>query len=210
MSELLVKIKDALVELEEDAAVLHVKEALEAGVPAQDIIVEGLQGGMKVIGDRFASRKYFLPELIMSAEIMKNLAEIVKPYVKGEGEEAKKAVVVIGSAKEDIHDIGKNIVALTLEANGFEVYDVGVDVPSSAFIAKAQEVNADIIAISALLSTVVGKVAEAISDFKTAGLTAKVIVGGAAFTQAAADAVGADAYALDAWAAQVAINELLA
>lgn len=202
------KIKDAMVGLEGDLLKTEVKKALGQGTKAEEIILHGLQEGMKEVGNKFANREYFLPELILSASIMEQASSIILPYMETrDNNQGKTYKVVIGSAQDDVHDIGKSIVSLVLKANGYEIYDIGVDVPAESFIKKAEEVGADVIAISALLSTVVVKVKEAISEFKQENIGAKILVGGAAFTAESAKEMGADGYGKDAWAA---VEELAA
>lgn len=204
------KVKNAMVNLEGDLLETEIKAALDAGVKPDQIILHGLQEGMKEIGDKFASREYFLPELILSASIMETASAIIMPIMEKErGKKEKAYKVVIGSAKDDVHDIGKNIVGLVLKANGYEVFDLGVDVPADKFVEKAEEFGADVIAISALLSTVLVKVKEAISEIKEEGMKAKILVGGAAFTAESAKQVGADGYGKDAWAAVAELKKIL-
>ena len=197
-------LKDAIVALEEDAVLTATKKALDAGIAPLDIIENGLMPGLNIIGERFDSEEVFLPELIQSAMIFQTAMNILQPKIKEQGITAKKTgTVVIGTVKGDMHYIGKNIVKLLMQTAGFEVHDLGVDVDPFAFILKADEVNADIIALSALLTTtLVGQkdVIEALEGQEKRDKY-KVMVGGGAVTQKWAEEIKADSYTETAYAA---------
>lgn len=174
------------------------KSAIAAGMDPLEVIDEGFSVGIAKVGDLFGRGELFLPELILSAEAMKVATDILSAALpKGA---KKRGKVVIGTAQGDIHDIGKSMVVSFLQANGFEVYDVGRDVETQKFIDKAQEVDADIIGMSALLTTTMSGQKTLIEELKKAGLRDrfKVMVGGAPATQRWADRIGADAYGVDA------------
>ena len=173
-------------------------EALSAGVNPQDIITHGLQAGMNAVGEKFSSGEYFLPDMLMAARAMKAALEILTPLLEGTGMETMGRVV-IGTVEGDMHDIGKNVVATFLRGSGFEVFDLGNNVPDKNFIDEVREKKPDILGLSALLTTtmpVMGRVIKALGE---AGLrsSVKVIVGGAPVTQDFANHIGADAYAHD-------------
>lgn len=187
------------------------EEALGMGVEAYEAITEGLVKGMDVVGRKFSEGEYYVPEVLISARAMYSAMEVLKPYVKHEAvEEAGR--VVIGTVYGDLHDIGKSLVRMMLEGAGFEVYDLGVDVSKEAFIEKAREVKADIIAMSALITTTMTYMREVIEALKQAGLRdkVKVLVGGAPLTEDYAKEIGADGYASDAVEAVKKAKELLA
>ena len=165
---------------------------------ASDILEEMIHG-MSIVGDKFERKEYFVPETLLSAHAMQKGLEILKPYLKIEKAKAK-GKVIIGTVEGDIHDIGKNLVAMFLEGAGFEVHDLGRDVPATVFIEKAKEIKPDIVALSALLSTSIEKMREIIEEFSGNNLREdlKIIVGGAALSQDIADEIGADGYAEDA------------
>jgi trimethylamine corrinoid protein len=185
------------------------KSAIAAGMDPLEVINEGFSVGIAKVGDLFGRGELFLPELILSAEAMKVATDILSAALpKGA---KKRGKVVIGTAQGDIHDIGKSMVVSFLQANGFEVYDVGRDVETQKFIDKAQEVDADIIGMSALLTTTMSGQKMLIEELKKAGLRErfKVMVGGAPATQRWADRIGADAYGVDAADAAEKAKKLL-
>jgi len=200
--EILERIRRLMVEIRIDEVKEAVDEALRMGIKPLDIIDNALTPAIREIGDLFEKGEYFLPELIISADLFKEIMdEKLKPLLTAEGS-AREVLgrVVIGTVKGDLHDIGKNIVATMLEIAGFEVYDLGVDVAPEEFVRKAKEVNADIVAMSALLTTTMMEMKNVIELLKREGLRdkVKVIVGGAPVTEEFARQIGADAYAEDA------------
>jgi len=185
------------------------KSAIAAGMDPLEVINEGFSVGIAKVGDLFGRGELFLPELILSAEAMKMATDILSAALPQGAK--KRGKVVIGTAQGDIHDIGKSMVVSFLQANGFEVYDVGRDVETQKFIDKAQEVDADIIGMSALLTTTMSGQKTLIEELKKAGLRDrfKVMVGGAPATQRWADRIGADAYGVDAADAAAKAKKLL-
>lgn len=204
------KIHSALVNLNISGIADLTKSAIEQGVPATDILNKGLLLGMKVIGDRFCNGEVFLPELILSGRVMKQAMAILKPTFKVR-EFKNRGKIAIGTVKGDIHDIGKNLVLMMLEGNGWEVVDLGVDVPAEGFCTFVKENDIDILGMSALLTTTVPGLKESIDAIKEAGLRdkAKIIVGGALVTQSIADKYGADGFASNAVEAVELANRLL-
>lgn len=171
--------------------------ALEAGITPSDIIEKGMSPGMKEVGERFARYEIYLPEMMMAAEAWEGAMQILEPKLLESGGERKKAGrVVIGTVKGDIHSIGKNIVGALLKMSGFEVFDLGVDVAASAFVTKAEEVGADVIAASALMSTTIPQQKSIIEHLEARGARGKycVLVGGGSTSQEWADSIGADGY----------------
>ena len=150
------------------------------------------------VGELFDKGKYFLPQLIGSAEAMKNAIEVLEPLLLRESGEADMPVVVIATVEGDIHDIGKNLVALMLKNHGFQVIDLGKDVPKEEIIRAAQEHNADIIALSALMTTTMQRMKEVVDYAREQNVQAKIMIGGAVITQEYADEIGADGYSGDA------------
>jgi len=211
--EILERIKNLLIDIKIDEVEEAVKEALDAGLSPLEIIEGGLAPAMRVIGDKFEKGEYFLAELVAAGETFKEiLTNMLRPKMMERGEITKKlGRVVIGTVRGDLHDIGKNIVATMLESAGFEVYDLGVDVPPEEFVRKAKEVGADIVAMSALLTTTMMEMKNVIEELKKAGIRdkVKVIIGGAPITEEFAKEIGADAYGEDAVKAVKICKQLL-
>ena len=185
-------------------------EALGAGTNPQEIIIHGLQVGMAVVGEKFSDGEYFLPDMLMAARAMKAALEVLKPSLEKTGMPTI-GKVVIGTVEGDMHDIGKNVVATFLSGNGFEVFDLGLNVPAQNFIDEVKEKKPDILGMSALLTTtmpVMGKVIKALEEIGLRS-SVKVIVGGAPVTQDYANYIGADAYAHDGGKAIPVCRQLL-
>jgi 5-methyltetrahydrofolate--homocysteine methyltransferase len=162
------------------------------------------------VGDLFEQKKYFLPQLIQSAEAMKKAFELLEPLIRAEGGEAPaKALIILATVKGDIHDIGKNIVALMLRNHGFIVHDLGKDVEAGLIIEKARETGADIIGLSALMTTTMVQMKTVIGLAEAEGLKCRFIIGGAVVNQAYAEEIGADAYAPDAHMAVKIARQLI-
>ena len=191
------KLNNALIAGDKSGLEQGVGDALKEGVTPSDIIEKGMSPGMKEVGERFARYEIYLPEMMMAAEAWEGAMQILEPKLLESGSELKKAGrVVIGTVKGDIHSIGKNIVGALLKMSGFEVFDLGVDVNASAFVIKAEEVGADIIAVSALMSTTIPQQKSIIEHLEARGVRGKycVLVGGGSTSQEWADNIGADGY----------------
>ena len=182
--------------------------ALAAGLTPADIMQNGFVKGISEIGELFESGEVFLPELMMAADAMAGATEVTNAALEGGAAEAK-GKIVIGTVQGDVHDIGKAIVIAYLKANGYEVTDLGRDVAAQTFISKAKELSADVIGMSALLTTTMEEQKKVIKALKDEGLHFKTVVGGAPATQRWADQIGADAYAEDANDGVKKINALL-
>ena len=165
--------------------------------PIDSILNEGLIGAMDEVGKRFSDGELFVPEMLMAAQAMKGGLETLKPHL-GEGAAEAKGTVIIGTVKGDLHDIGKNLVAMMMEGAGFNVVDLGVDVDAEKFVAAAKENNAQVVALSALLTTTMPAMEQTVTAIKEAGLATKSIVGGAPVTEAFAQQIGADGFSDDA------------
>jgi trimethylamine corrinoid protein len=201
---------DSLVNHDKAAAEDVAKRAIAAGVSPQEIMQNGFVVGIRKVGDQFDEGEVYLPELMLAAAAMEGAMEICNAALP-EGESETRGVVVIGTVEGDVHDIGKAIVAAYLRANGYEVYDLGRDVPVEAFVDKAEEVGANIIGASALLTATMRKQADILAELDDRGIRDKYkfIVGGAPCTQEYADSIGADAYAADASDGVKKIEKLL-
>jgi len=204
----LIKIKDRVIEGEVDEVRDMVKRAVDEGQEAKRILNEALLPGISIVGDKFEEGEFFLPEMLIAATAMKEGLKVLKPVLV-QGDMKAGGTVVMGTAKGDIHDVGKSIVGVMLEGAGFMVTDIGVDVGPDKFVEAAKENNADIIGISALLTTTIMGMKDVIKAVKEAGLKAKVMVGGASVTQEFADEIGADGYAPDAPSAVKRAKELV-
>jgi len=210
-SELFDHLNKAIVALENDDVVSNTAKGLEDGIAPLEIIEKGLLPGLNTIGQLFEDEEIFLPELMQSAQIFQGAMDLLQPRIQELGTDIKKkGAIVLGTVKGDMHYIGKNIVKLLLETSGFDVYDLGVDVDPFAFIIKAEEVKADVIAISALLTTTLVGQKDVLEALEGQGKRDqfKVVVGGGAVTQAWADEIGADGYAENAYGA-VALTKSL-
>ncbi len=176
-----------------------IKQALEEGIESEKILHEGLMAGMKVIGKKFKNDEIFVPGVLVAARAMNSGMEILKPKLIESGVESE-GTVVIGTVKGDLHDVGKNLVSMMLEGAGFEVYDLGTDVPAEEFVSKVKEVDADIVGLSALLTTTMNEMETVIEALKEAGIRDKVriMVGGAPITEDFAKDISADFYAKNA------------
>jgi trimethylamine corrinoid protein len=191
------KAKEAILAYDRAAAEDVARRALAAGMSPGEIMASGFIPGIQELGDLFESGEVFLPELMMAAQAMEGATMVCNATLAGAAAEAK-GKVVIGTVQGDVHDIGKAIVIAYLKANGFEVTDLGRDVSAETFIAKAQELKADVIGMSALLTTTMEEQRKVAKRVKEEGLPFKVVVVGVPCTQRWADQIGADAYAEDA------------
>jgi 5-methyltetrahydrofolate--homocysteine methyltransferase len=186
------------------------KQLLDEGVSPVDIINQGLIPGMAVVGEKFKANEFYIPEVLIAARAMHASMDIVKPLLS-ESDLQAPATVAIGTVQGDLHDIGKNLVAMMLEGAGFKVEDLGVDVNPAKFVAAITEKEADVLAMSALLTTTMPSMKDTIAAVEEAGLRdrVKIIIGGAPVTQNYADEIGADGYAPDAASAVDKLKELL-
>lgn len=188
------------------------RQALAAGIAPLEAINQGYVLGMRAVGEQFARGQMFLPDMMASAEAMRAAMEVLEPELKKLGKERPMAgIVVLGTTKGDIHEIGKILVGTLLAANGFRVHDLGVDVSGEKFAQQARELGADIVGVSALLTTTMRNQKSVIEALQQAGLRArvKVMVGGAPVTRRWAEEIGADGYAKDAMSAVVLARSLM-
>ena len=186
----------AVIEYNEKAAADLTKAELEAGSDIQKILQDGLIAPMDEIGQRFSSGELFVPEMLVAAQAMKAGLAVLKPKL-GKSKTKSSARVVIGTVQGDLHDIGKNLVAMMLEGAGFEVIDIGVDAEPEKFLVAAKEHNADVVALSALLTTTMPAMGKTVDVFRESGVSIKIIVGGAPVSKAFAEKIGADGYSAD-------------
>ena len=200
-------IADALIKGDRNTVVELTQKAIDDGVSPAEILSDGLIGGMNVIGVRFKNNEVYVPEVLIAARAMHGGLGVLEPHLKAGGVEPL-AVVVIGTVKGDLHDIGKNLVGMMLQGGGLEVVDAGIDVSPEKFVAAIKESGAKFVAMSALLTTTMPQMPEIIKAIKATGLDVKTLVGGAPVTQSYADEIGADGYAPDAASAVDKVLEL--
>jgi len=186
-------IAASVAEVDEDGTLAEVSKALDAGTDPL-VLVEALREGMSTVGERFEAKEYFLPELILSAEIFKNAISLIEPHLGGAGEPSAGSVV-IGTVQGDVHDIGKNIVATMLRCAGYEVRDLGTDVSPGAFVETAKETGATLVALSGLLTVAFDSMKSTVEAFADAGMrdSVKIIIGGGPVNEMVVGFCGADA-----------------
>ena len=192
---------DAITEMRESDAVALVNRLLDSGSPPLEVL-ESCRKAMEIVGKRFETGECFIPELILAGEILGQISAVVKPRVKQATEAKKLGKVVIGTVEGDIHDIAKDIVVFMLDINGFEVTDLGVDVPSAKFVETAKQTGAKIVGLSGFLTLAYDPMKDTVAALKAAGLTdVKVMIGGGQIDEQIRQYTGADAYGKDAMAA---------
>ncbi len=208
MSETLNEISSWLQKGRAPKVKTFVQQALDEGIPAAEILQDGLLAGMNIIGEKFKNNEVFVPEVLVAARAMNRGVEVLRPYLVADGVE-DKGVAILGTVKGDMHDIGKNLVRMMLEGKGLKVIDLGVDVPVEKFIDAARENDAQIICCSALLTTTMAEMRNVVEAVEASELKGKVkvMIGGAPITQSYCDQIGADYYTPDAAsAADVALG----
>jgi len=199
MSDQLIKY---IANMQEEEALALTKEMLESGVAPMEIL-DDCRAAMDIVGNRFENQEYFIPELILAGEILKSITAVVRPHIEGEEEVGEAIPVVVGTVAGDIHDIGKDVVVFMLDINGFEVHDLGVDVPPQVFVDKISETEASVVALSGFLTLSFDAMKETVEAIEAAGLRegVKIMVGGGAVDEGVSDYAAADAYGEDAMAA---------
>ena len=203
-------LNEAVIKGAMDEAEKETQKLMEAGEDPQTILNQGLIAAMDIVGDRFAQGKMFVPQMLRSAKTMQRCVELLKPHFV-EGQMTTKGKVIMGTVKGDLHDIGKNLVAMIMEGAGFTILDLGVSVNPETFVENVQAENPDILGLSALLSTTMPAMKETIQALIEAGIRdrVKVMIGGAPVTAKFAEEIGADGYAPDAATAAVKAKKLL-
>ncbi len=196
---ILAELADAVVNMDEELAVAAAQEALDAGLDAFEAINGGLARGMAVVSDKYDSGEYFVPEILVCSDAMYAGIEVLKPHLKPESV-GTPMKAVIGVVEGDIHDLGKNIVKIMMDAAGFEMHDLGRDVPLAQFVERAQEVGAQFICLSTLMTTTMPGMPKVIEMLRERGIRDRhlVLVGGGPISPSYADSIGADGYAEDA------------
>lgn len=210
MEEVLKKLFDAVLEGDFDGVKTNVQAALDANLDPNVILNEGMIAAMREVGCRFEAGEYYVPEMLIAARAMQTGMAILKPHLQ-QTDRKSSGKVVIGTVKGDLHDIGKNLVSLMLEGAGYEIVDLGVDVPAEEFVKQVTNIKPDIVGMSALLTTTMPSMKTTIDALAAAGLRnhIKVIIGGAPVTEAYAHQIEADGFSPDASRAVHVVNELL-
>jgi len=193
MSETLLKVSKAVEEMDIDGIPALVEQCFTEGLSPLAIIQDGIAPGLARVGELFESGEYFLADLVMAGEVVNEAMPLIKARMDP-GESGKKGKVILATVKGDIHEIGKNIVGMLLGANGFEVIDLSVDVDAEKIVRTAKETGARLIGLSVLLSTMVNNISQVVQGLKSAGIDAKVAIGGACTSQKLCEEMGADAY----------------
>jgi 5-methyltetrahydrofolate--homocysteine methyltransferase len=201
-------IYQAVLQFNAQAAADLTRAELEAGTDIHTILQDGLIAPMDEVGRRFSEGKLFVPEMLVAAKAMKAGLTVLKRQLT-KSQNRSSATVVIGTVQGDLHDIGKNLVGMMLEGGGFEIIDIGVDAEPEKFLSAAKDNNADVVALSALLTTTMPAMGKTINVFRKDGMAVKIIVGGAPVSRAFADKIGADGYAADAPSAVNLVRSLL-
>ena len=204
-------MQELLIAADKDKLIQLVNTALAENVPADDILNQGLIAGMDIVGERMENGDMFIPEVLMAAQAMGECVTILKPLL-GDEEASRGASVLIGTVKGDLHDIGKNLVAMMMESAGMTVYNLGVDIAPEEFVAQIKEKNVQVVALSALLTTTMPMMRQTIEAIVEGGLRdqVKILVGGAPVNQEFADQIGADGFAPDAGSASKLAKQLVA
>jgi 5-methyltetrahydrofolate--homocysteine methyltransferase len=204
------ELREAVVDGQAKVAVAKVTEALAQGTDAGTVLREGLIVGMAQVGKLYEDGEVFVPEMLVAARAMSAALAVLKPHLVEQGV-ASSGKVAIGTTEGDLHDIGKNLVAMMLEGSGYEIVDLGVDVPATKFIEAIRD-GANVVAMSALLTTTMTNMRSTIAAIEAAGLRdqVRIVVGGAPITKSYADEIGADGYAEDASGAVRMVKEVLA
>ncbi len=210
MEQIIKEIHTNVMEGDTNAVNSNIQTAIDAGIPVADILNEGMIAAMAEVGRLFEEGEYFVPEMLISARAMQAGLALLKPLLKN-AEIASAGKVAIGTVKGDLHDIGKNLVAMMLEGGGFEIIDLGTDVPPEKYVEAVRNQGAQIVAMSALLTTTMPAIKNTIDALSAAGMRGqvKVMIGGAPVTQNYADQIGADGFAPDASRAVTIARELV-
>ena len=196
--QLLEQMRKAVIEFEEERVKELANKWVELGYDANEAIFEGLAAGMEVVGELFAKNEYFVPEVLMCADALYAGLDILRPHIKAEDKTETKGVVVIGTVEGDVHDIGKNLVKLMFEVAGFEVHDLGKDVPLEKFVEEQLRTDADLVCLSAMMTTTMPGMKKVIEMLRERNPNVKIMIGGAPVSEKTVEMYGADATGKDA------------
>jgi len=197
--EIITNLKESIVKGNKEEATEHVKKAIEAGIDITLILEEGLIKATEEVGRLYEQMEYYLPDLLIAADAMIASMEVLKPHLREMFDEKFKGTILIGAVEGDMHSIGKNLMITLLEGQGYEVIDLGTDVPSAKFVEKAKEINPDVIGLGGLLTTSIMIMRDTVLQLREENILSKIIVGGGILSKEACEMIGADEYATDGW-----------
>jgi 5-methyltetrahydrofolate--homocysteine methyltransferase len=209
VDEMLTQLKDTIVKGNKEEATEQTKRAIEAGIDASKILEAGIVKATEEVGELYERMEYYLPDLLIAADAMIASMEILKPHLKQMFSAQLKGTILVGSVEGDVHSIGKNLIITLLEGQGYEVIDLGTDVPPTKFVEKAKEINPDVIGLSGLLTTSIMVMRDTVLQLKEENITSKVIVGGGILSKEACEMIGADDFATDGWTGLKKIKEFI-
>jgi len=207
-NEIINKLKDSVIEGLIEESVKYVKFALDIGVEAKTILNEAVIKGAQEVGKRYENKEYFLADMLLAGDAINDCMNILRPKLKGRNEE-KLGTIMVGTCEGDIHDIGKTLIISLLQGQGFDVIDLGVDIPPDRFVEEAKKTNPDIIGLSGLLTVTISKMRETVNELKKAGIRSKIILGGGILSEETCKNMGADAWTKDGWEGVSIIKEML-
>ncbi len=189
----------SIMEGNKDQAIESIKEALQSGLDVKEILNEGIAKGAEEIGNLYEKSEIYLPELLLSADVMTTAVELLKPHLQKSNGQKSLGTILIGTPEGDIHSIGKNIINSLLQGQGYNVVDLGTDVPPIKFVEKAKEINPDVIGLSGLLTATITKMQETVMLLKEENIKSKIIIGGGILSKKSCEMIGADDFAVDGW-----------
>lgn len=207
--EILTNLKESIVKGNKEAAAEHTTRAIEAGIDMTLILEAGIIKATEEVGKLYEQMEYYLPDLLIAADAMIAAMDILKPHLKAIFDEKLKGTILIGAVEGDMHSIGKNLVITLLEGQGFEVVDLGTDVPPTKFVEKAKEIHPDVIGLSGLLTTSIMTMRDTVLQLREENIDSKIIIGGGILSKEACEMIGADDYATDGWAGLYKIKEFI-
>ncbi len=207
-NEIIIKLKDSIIEGLVEESAKNVKLAIDLGVEAKAILNEAVIKGAEEVGKRFENKEFFIADLLLAGDAIKESMDVLRPNLKA-GDEAKLGTIMVGTPEGDIHNIGKSLMVSLLQSQGFDVIDLGEDIPPVKFVEEAKKVNPDVIGLSGLLTFTISKMRETVVELKRAKIRSKIILGGGMLSEETCKIVGADAWTKEAWDGVRIIKELV-
>jgi len=207
--ESLEKLKDAIIKGDSEKAILLVNESIKMGIQAKEILNRAILKGAEEVGNLYEEGEYFLPDLLMTGDAINAATELLKSSFGQESEIESKGTILIGTVEGDIHDLGKSLVVSLLKGQGFDVVDLGSDVPPEEFLRKAKEINPILIGLSGLMTMSISKMIETVNLLKSENIQSRIIIGGGILSKESCEMVGADDFAKDGWEGVKKINNLI-
>jgi 5-methyltetrahydrofolate--homocysteine methyltransferase len=206
--EIINKLKDSVIEGFIEDSIKYVKIAIDMGINAKIILNEAIVKGAEEVGKMYENKEYFLADLILTGDTINECMNLIKPILKANNE-VSLGTIMIGTPEGDIHDIGKTLIISLLQGQGFNVIDLGVDIPPTKFVEEAKKVNPDIIGMSGLVTVTISKMRETVVELKNAGINSKIILGGGILSEETCKSIGADAWTKDGWEGVRIIKNML-